>query len=178
MEIWAIILVVVIIWSISSKKKAIKETLQTPDSDNEITEDRLHEIQAEFESGLNDSFLPDAISGNEIYIFRELMSGWFLTIAATNRYDETLSQKIRCDWVDYMTALKDRSTYNYLSLETEDEEESKEYRDSHVLASRKAFAIEDAFAKMIDDKAVRELKKIRSMSSFDFDESGHLMKGK
>lgn len=161
-----------IIWAISSQKKKERDGSNSSVSNKDISEEKLHEIQTNFEKTLEDTFLPDAISGNEIYIFQNLMSKWFLKISAANRYDDILTQKLRHDWVDYMTSLKDRSTYNYLSLESENEEADEGYRNDHINASRKVFAIEDAFAKMVDDKAVKELKKVRSMSPFDFDENG------
>jgi len=36
------------------------------------------------------------------------MLDWFNKLAAKNRYDEDLTQKLRKDWLDYMDAAADR----------------------------------------------------------------------
>ena len=78
--------------------------------------------------------------------------------------------KTRSDFIDYMDSLTDRSTYNYLSLESEGER-VKEYREKHINASRKVFAIEEAYAPRLA-KAVKELSSTRNLSNFSFSNSG------
>lgn len=144
----------------------------------EITEEMVFRAQSAFETKLREETeFPDAISGDETYIYRNLMLGWFNKLAAKNRYDESLTKKLRGDWLDYMESVSDRSTYNYLSNEFWDEKDnskSEAYREKHILASRKMFAIQDAFAAAIGKEAVTELAKIKAMDFMQFSRHGEL----
>lgn len=85
-----------------------------------------------------------------------------------------MTQKLRSDWLEYMQAVRDRNTYNYLSLELEDEDKQKHYREEHIVASRKVFAIEDAFAAAIGEEAEEELTEIKAKDYWAFSRDGQL----
>lgn len=173
--IW-IIVIGVIIWFIyaRNKEKVQQNTTRTTEEKEVIiSEETVFKAQSKFEDKItNETDLPDAISGDEIYIYKNLMRPWFDKLKAQYRYDEKMTQKLRNDWLDYMDAVGDRSTYNYLSLESEDEIEKEKYREDHIVASRKMFAIQDAFATAIGLDAVSELKKVQEMGFMSFSRHG------
>jgi hypothetical protein len=173
-----IIVVGIIIWFIytHNKEKVQQNTARTTEEKEVvISEETIFKAQSKFEDKItNETDFPDAISGNEIYIYKNLMRPWFDKLTAQYRYDEKMIQKLRNDWLDYMNAISDRSTYNYLSLESEDEKQSKEYREDHITASRKMFAIQDAFATTSGADAISELKKTQGMDFMSFSRHGEL----
>lgn len=160
--------------------KPIDDLLDTPlmnPNSLKISEEAIFKTQNKFENKLqNETEFPDAIGGNEVYIYWKLMRVWFDKLSAANRYNDEMTQKLRNDWLDYMEAVGDRSTYNYLSLEFYDKDKEKEdsYREQHITASQKMFAIEAAFASAIGKDAVNELAKIRALEYGDFSRSGEL----
>lgn len=181
--VWIILAVVVtylVIKSHSSKSENLVHTFIATEEEKEekITEERVFKVQSNFETKLRDETeFPDAISGKEIYIYRNLMFGWFNKLAAKNRYDEVLTQKLRRDWLDYIGAVCDRSTYNYLSMEFYDEKDnsqSEAYGEKHMAASRKVSAIQDAFAAAIGEEAVAELAKVKAVDFMEFGRNGEL----
>ena len=134
----------------------ITRTKESSEKDTHIfSEERVFEIQNDFEKHLQDTFLPDAITHKDLYKYRYLMRDWYDQLAGKNRYDEKMTQQLRSDWIDYMGALEDRETYNFLSLEATEEEKTESYREKHIIASRKAFAIEEAFASAVGEDAGR-----------------------
>lgn len=175
--IW-IIVIGVIIWFIYARNKEKVQqntTRTTEEKEVVISEEAVFKAQSKFEDKItNETDFPDAISGDEIYIYKNLMRPWFDKLVAQYRYDEKMTQKLRNDWLDYMEAVGDRSTYNYLSLESENEKQSEKYREDHIAASRKMFAIQDAFATAIGVDVVSELKKIKEMGFMSFSRRGEL----
>jgi len=182
--VWIIVAVVITYLVVKQSQSSKSENTHHVFTNNEeekevkITEEIIFKVQSEFETKLRDETeFPDAISGDEIYIYRNLMLGWFNKLAAKNRYDEDLTQKLRRDWLDYIGAVGDRSTYNYLSNEFYDEKDnskSETYREKHIAASRKMFAIQDAFATAVGEEAVAELAKIKAMDFMEFGRNGEL----
>jgi len=174
-----IIVIGAIIWFIYVRnKEKVQQNIPVTTNRKEIvvSEETVFKIQSKFEDKITDETgFPDAISGDEIYIYKNLMRPWFNKLAAQCRYDEKMTQKLRNDWLGYMEAVGDRSTYNYLSLESEDEKQSEKYREDHIAASRKMFAIQDAFATAIGTDAVSELNKIKEMSFMSFSRHGELI---
>lgn len=174
-----IAIVFVIIYVTKNKKSAptqnlFNETLE--EEQRNVSEEAVFQAQTRFEKKLSEETeFPDAISGIEIYIYKNLMLPWYNKLAAKSRYDETLIQKLRRDWLDYMEAVEDRSTYNYLWLETQDDEErSERYRADHITAARKVFAIQNAFAAAMGEDAVAELNKTKEMDFMKFSQEGEL----
>ena len=173
-----IIVIGAIIWFIYARNKEKAQqniSVTTDEKEVVISEETIFKVQSKFEDKItNETDFPDAISGDEIYIYKNLMRPWFDKLTARYRYDEKMTQKFRNDWLDYMEAVGDRSTYNYLSLESEDEKQSEKYREDHIAASRKMFAIQDAFATAIGADAVSELKKVKEMGFMSFSRRGEL----
>lgn len=171
-----IIIVLIILWiSRHNNTSEISSKSEKPISiKNEIKEETVFKRQTEFEKKLQETYLPDAISGIEIYIYKNLMSVWYDKLSSENRYNNEMIQKLRNDWLDYMSALEDRSTYNFLSLEAEKPEEQDSFREDHINASRKSFAIEEAFAAAVGKEAIDELARIRGLDFSSFDNNGNL----
>jgi hypothetical protein len=142
---------------------------------NEITEDRVIDVQTKFESRLSDIYLPDAVSGKEMYIYKNLMSVWYDKLSAENRYDDTMIQKFRGDWLEYMSALRDKSTYTYLSSESTEKDKRESYRNDTIIASKKVFATEEAFASAIGKEASDELTRMRGMNESAFSKEGEFI---
>jgi len=167
-----IIVIGVIIWFIyvhNKEKSQQNISVTTEEKDAVISEETGFKVQSEFEDKItNEIDFPNAISGDEIYIYRNLMHPWFDKLTAQYRYDEKMTQKLRNDWLDYMDAVDDRSTCNYLFMESEDKKKSEKYWEDHVTASRKMFAIQDAFANAIGVDAVSELKKVKEVKEMGF----------
>jgi len=174
MSTTVIILVIILaVWWFSKQRheaesNSNKVKISEKSEKNDITEEAVFKIQADFEEKLHDNYAPDAIDGKEIYIYKHLMRPWFDKLSSKNRYDKTMIQKLRNDWVDYMTSLEDRNTSNYLFFESEKQEDENSYRDEHVIASRKVFAIENAFASAIGNEAEEELARITNLDSSSF----------
>jgi len=166
----AIILIVVlaILW-ISKQHRSTDSTgnnnqiLEKNNVEN-IEEETVFKIQSNFEEKLQETYLPDSIGRQEIYIYKNLMRPWYDKLSSKDRYDDAMIQKLRNDWIDYMNALGDRSTYNYLSLEAEKKEDENSYRNDHIIASRKVFTIENAFASVIGNKEKEKLARIRGLN--------------
>ncbi len=175
--IWIIVIGVIVWFIYVSNKKKVQQNIPRTREEKEavISEETIFKAQSKFEDKITtETGFPDAISGDEIYIYKNLMHPWFDKLTAQYRYDEKMTQKLRNDWLDYMDAVADRSTYNYLSLESEDEKQSEKYREDHITASRKMFAIQDAFATAIGPDAVSELKNVKEMGFMSFSRNGEL----
>lgn len=178
MTFWVIVIIIAV-WLIirhysQSHKTVPGVPAHTPAENDEIKEETVFKVQTKFEKDLMDNVdLPDAIGGRDAYIYRNLMAPWYAKLAGQYRYDEKMTQQLRNDWLDYMSSLGDRSTYNYLSLELDDEAKKESYREDHITASRKVFAIEDGFAAMIGKEAVDSLAEARNLSFGDIDRHGN-----
>jgi peptidoglycan hydrolase-like protein with peptidoglycan-binding domain len=65
-------------WWFSKKQKINKNsTGGKVSTENNFTEESVLKIQTEFENKLFYNYAPDAISGKEIYIYKNLMVPWF-----------------------------------------------------------------------------------------------------
>jgi hypothetical protein len=172
-SIGLITIIFVVMWLLS-RKKSITESTISDEGTSLISEEALFQQQNRFEKRLELTYLPDSPSGDEIYKYKNLMRPWYNQLSGKYRYDDKMIQKLRLDWSDYMSSLEDRNTYNYLSLESNDEKESDAYRNDHIVASRKVFAIEDAFASQIGEDAVKELARITSLQHGSFNREGEI----
>ncbi len=172
-SIWVIV-IILLIWYFSAKSKVQKGSLVEDNVNNNISEEAVLKRQASFEKKLQLTHLPDSIRRSEIYIYRNLVCAWYNELSGKNRYNDKMVSQLRNDFFDYMDSLEDSNTYNFLSLEAKEEKEEEMYRDKSDIASRKVFAIEDAFASSIGEKAVSELDHIRGLNYYSFDTTGHL----
>lgn len=139
-----------------------------------ISEETVFERQNEFEKRLEQTYLPDSPSGRAIYIYRSLVCKWFYKLAADNRYNDEMTQKLRRDFLDYMYSTEHGWTAHYLSLELEDKESQDSYEEESRTHSRKTYTIENAFAAAIGKDAVEELEKARELSFSSVDRNGNL----
>ncbi|HVU06618.1 MAG TPA: hypothetical protein VHE10_02425 [Candidatus Paceibacterota bacterium] len=177
--IW-IVIAAAVVWWIYKQRNTPKQAQVVEDvpllKDEGISEEAVLQAQTSFEKNLEDTFLPDAITRRDLYIYRKLMRVWFAKLAGENRFDETMTQKLRRDWLDYMYALRDAKTSHYLSMETygEDKERSDSYDQESTIAHRKAFAIEDGFAFAVGKEAVAELARIRALEFSEISRDGEL----
>jgi len=177
MWIWAVIIIIAVWWIIKRSQKSNssqrEEDVLIPES-NLIEEDLVFKVQGEFEKNLGDTFLPDAVKYRDLYIYKYMMRGWFSELSGKYRYDESMIQKLRKDWLDYMEALRDKGLYNFLSLEAETEEQRESYGEKHFMASSKVSAIQDAFAVAIGEEAVKKLSNLQEEELFAFTREGEL----
>jgi len=128
-----------------------------------ITEETIFKTQGEFEEHLEQTYLPNAILFQDLYVYRHMMAPWYKQLSGEHRYDEEHIQKIRNDWLAYMEALQDGHSSNYLYLEAKNEEEGSSHRKESIMMAKKARAIEDGFASAIGKEAVAELGRIRGL---------------
>ena len=175
------IFIIVAVWFIS-KEHYMRQIDNTPLSveflpvKKEVTEEAVLEAQTKFEKKMTDVFLPDAISGKEIYIYKNLMSVWYAKFAAVDRYDDKLIQKLRTDWLSYMESLREKSKFYYLSVETGQKAKAESYQNDFIITSKKVSTIEDAFATAAGKDAVAELARIRSLDELSaFTRDGELI---
>jgi hypothetical protein len=181
MWFWAFIIILAVWWLLKRNKTAAKKPQREllDSSPKDITEEMVLKVQTRFEKDLQNTDLPDAIRFSDLYIYRNLMSKWFSKLSAEHRYDDVMTQKLRKDWLDYMNALQDGHTSNYLSLESygdtkEEQEKSDSYREDATHSARKALAIEDGFAAAIGKDQVDELTRIRKLSMNSISREGEL----
>lgn len=175
-----IVIAVVVAWWLFKKPHAPVQNQVVEDlssvKEESISEETVFQVQTTFEKNLEDTFLPDAITRRDLYIYRKLMRVWFAKLAGENRFNEAMTQKLRRDWLDYMASLRDGKTTHYLSMETygEDKEKSDSYSEESTIFHRKAFAIEDGFAFAVGKEAVAELARIRSLEFSEISMNGEL----
>lgn len=132
-----------------------KETEQ----DEKLDEETMFQMQSNFEEKLYEEVdSPNAIGRNSRYIFRFLMRPWFKKLSSENRYRDEMIQKVRQDWVDYMSAMEDRATLHYLSMES-DGEKSEQYNKRSYVAFNKQSSIERAFASAVGGNATEQLEE-------------------
>lgn len=171
---WILLIGCLIVWFVwESKKSKTRSSSQSDSISNGIiTEDTVFKAQAVLEKQFEHIYRPDAFSGQEIYIYRSLMTPWFSQLASDNRYKDDMSKKLRSDFLEYMAALQERRTCSYLGMESEDQAARDAYWEEGAILSRKLCAIEDGFASAIGSEAVKELKHIRSLGFNDFNHHG------
>lgn len=168
-----IIAIIVILFLYNSNKTQKKS--QHHKVNHKIDDDEIAKIQLAFENKLEETYLPDAINGQEIYIYKNLMYPWYNKLTAQYRYDEAKIKKIKEDWIEYMNALQRGHTQTFLALETEDEKQSQEYYNKVVIYSKKVLTIENAFSAAVGKNAEKELEKIRQLSYIsDFNRKGEM----
>jgi hypothetical protein len=168
--------------SSAKKVEVVTSSYDDEESSNKthtIGEESVFKRQTAFEKKLYEEVdFPDGIRGADVYVYKSLMCVWYRKLSSENRYNEEMTQKLRNDWLDYMNAMEDRSTSLYLSMELYDEKDntqSESYRNDHIIESRKMFAIEEAFASAVGKEEVKELARIRDLSSLgNFDKFGNL----
>ncbi len=95
---------------------------------------------------------------------------WYERLSSKYRYDEIMICKIRNDWIDYMSSLKDEKVFAYLASELQD----KKRRGDQITATRKVLAIESGFAELIGGDASSVLKKARDLNFKDVNREGYL----
>lgn len=178
MLIWAIIIIVAV-WLIVKYSRRNAPPGAVSSSFNESTnhtlsEEEVFEAQNKFEKNFEHTYLPDAIGGKDIYIYRNLMHKWFHELSAKNRYNEEMIQKLRRDMLDWIYSVEQGKTANYLSFELEDEESRNAYSDEATVHGRKSYTIENAFASAIGEQAIKELERIRTLDYSEIDQNGNL----
>jgi hypothetical protein len=172
MEVIFIFIGIYIVWRFfqySQPKKITKPSISL------ISEEAVFEAQKQFERHFKETFLPDAIPGQALYIYRHLMLPWYKTLSGRNRYDEKMTQKLREDFLVYTENIEDAYTYRFLYLEAEvGSTTAHEYEEKSEFAARKVEAIQDAFAALMGEDSVTELLRIHRMDFNRFDNQGEL----
>jgi uncharacterized protein YjiS (DUF1127 family) len=140
--------------------------------ENALSDEGILKSQLEFEKRIEQQIgLPDAFSGQEIYIYRNLIKVWFNELSARLRYREKTLKKVKMDFLHYMENLENEASYRYLALEGS--EEKKDQYEADLFKSRGMVrAIEEGFAAAIGLKAVAELEVTRELPHDVFDDYG------
>jgi hypothetical protein len=134
---------------------------------NKFNEENVRKIQLEFEWRLEET-----IYWREAYIYRHLMSKWFSGLIEKYRYDKSRSNKIRSDWLSYMSLLKQAGSLSFLSLHSSNEDKRNSYKQRKLEERKTYMATEEAFAAQIGKKAVETLQRVRESEHDAFDRSG------
>jgi hypothetical protein len=134
---------------------------------NKLSDESVLKAQLEFEKRLGENIdLPDGIRGKTAFIYCNLMTKWFSSLIAANRYDKAMCKKLKSDWLEYLYLLEHQQTSNFLSLESSDEtKEAWEERKRYEM-------IEDGFAAAVGKEAIEELRQVRERSHDAFDRPG------
>lgn len=138
-----------------------------------LSDEAITKVQTEFEKRLEaNTDLPDGIRRRDAFIYWNLMSKWFGSLIAANRYNETVSDKIKSDWLEYMYLLERKNTLQFLSREAENEKEQDIYDMEAYEAAKKIDLIQNGMAAVIGKEAIDQLEYVRSRSYDAFDQSG------
>jgi hypothetical protein len=154
------------------RKKREKQQIQVMREDA-LSDEGILKSQFEFEKHVEQEIgLPDALSGQEIYIYRNLIKVWFNELSARSRYkDKEKLEQVKMDFLNYMENLKNEARYRYLALEgsgdKKDEYEAVLYKSRGMVRE-----IEKGFAAAIGLKAVVELEVARELPHDAFDDYG------
>jgi hypothetical protein len=168
-----VVAVVIVLWQLD-KQRVKKEALLFEEYEKtKLSDEAITKVQTEFEKRLEENTdLPDGIRGKEAFIYWNLMRNWFGSLIAANRYTETVSDKIKSDWLDYMSLLEEKSTLNFLCAEAENEEKRDRYYEEKDEAAKKIELIENGMAAAIGEGAIEQLEHTRSRDYDAFDRSG------
>lgn len=167
MLFWFLLLVAFLLFLILRQQKVQLEVDKKMSS--ALLEEQVLEAQRKFEDRRNKlKHVPDAPSEKEMYIYEKLMRVWFHALSGKYRYDNEMIQKIRQDWINYMSLLEEASTNNYLAMESDDEESEKDYRNDHIKAILQLNGIEDAFAHLVGEKEFKQLENMRKRPHSSF----------
>ncbi len=186
MSFFWIVAIIVVVWWLASRSKKVESRPLPVEADKAnldvepetiITEEDIFKAQSWFDKKLQEEInFPDAIEGYPIYIYKNLVTVWYKKLAAENRYDDKMTQKLRSDFLDYIRAMQHRASSGYLFTDSPDKEVSSRHGEKMATANKKAVAIEDAFAAAIGDEAIAELKHFRNIKAdfSKFDKYGNL----
>jgi hypothetical protein len=172
---WALVIIIAV-WLIvkNSKNSAHSDVSPTSVEEKDISEETVYKMQNSFEKRLEQNHLPDSPGGRAIYMYRNLVCNWFYKLAAENRYNDEMTQKLRRDFLEYIYSVEHGSTANYLSLEVEDKESQDEHEEEARTQARKIYTIENAFAAAVGKEAENELKRVRELDYSAISREGQL----
>jgi hypothetical protein len=168
-----VVAVVIVIWRLN-KQRDKKEALLFEEYEKaKLSDEAVTKAQTEFEKRLEENAdLPDGVRGKEAFIYWNFMRKWFGSLIAVNRYDETKSDKIKRDWLDYLNLLEEKKSLNLLSLEIENDEKRDRYAREADSAAKKIELIENGMVAAIGKEAIEQLEHTRSRDCDAFDRSG------
>lgn len=172
---WAIIGIVVwLVLNLRQRREAGDNRKRDEQYDaKRYTEENVRKAQIDFEDRLEKNpDLPDAIRGRNAYIYRNLMSSWFSSLIAKQRYTEAMAKELRADWLSYMSLLEGSCTSSFLSAEANSEAGREKYGKQYDDERRELEAIENAFAAQIGQEAVATLAEVRLRRYDAFDRGG------
>lgn len=118
--------------------------------------------------------LPDAVHGRKLHIYRHLMKGWFSHLDAQHRYDDTMSRRVRQDWVRYLDLLSRSETLRFLAVESEDDRKREKHDEDFRKMAAEIDTIENGFARAIGSEAVAALAAVREKSFDQFSYEGEI----
>ena len=164
------------------KQQARRDPFASQWEKERASEEHSLKATAGFERQARHSFeygVPDAIKGQDFYIYSQLAKPWFEKLTAKHRYDEDMLKRLRIDWLEYLNALERWPTDFFLSFETDDEKKGEEYRRDGDLLRSRARVIENGFAAAIGEDAEHELARVREKDRDCFNKWGQIApKGK
>lgn len=173
--IFAIVFAFALLGWLADRNRRKREGNQLAESvEYRRSEEYVLKQQIQFEEHLAEIYLPDAIRGRELYIYRKLMRGWFEKLIAMNRYSEAVSKKIRIDWLAYMALLNSRATHRFLGLEASDKSKGEKYLREAQEEAVQIASIENGYAELIGPPAVEALRQTRERPYDDFSREGEL----
>ena len=135
---------------------------------SKFLEKYVGQIQSEFEFRLEKT-----IFWRDAYIYRRLMSKWFRALCEKYRYDRVALEKVRSDWLSYISLLEQISVYHILGIQSNRNDVRESFRLRASEGRKTCARIEDAFAIQIGKKAVQLLRRVKESEDDAFDRSGN-----
>lgn len=147
---------------IDRRRADSREQPSTECKQDRFSEENVSEEQLRFERHLEDNAnLSDGVHGRESYVYKSLMSKWFAILVTKYRDNESMSKKLRRDWLSYMNLLQHHSMLIVFAEKSTSAKRTAYDRDAWE-AKKSYMAIEDAFAEEIGKDAIEELQRIRA----------------
>lgn len=142
-------------------------------SDIKLNDEYIFQEQVNFEVrlGAGIDFL-DGIKGKKAYIYKNLMRNWYSMLIGKFRYDEKLEMKLKKDWLEYLGLLEASSATRFLTLETDSSFKKEKYEKEYYVMELSYKSIEDGFAFLVGEDAIKELNRVRDANYNAFDRSG------
>jgi len=100
------------------------------------------------------------------------MRSWFSALNEKHRYDASMSNKLRADWLSYMSLLEQAASSGFLSRQSCNSEKRSCHKRREMEERTAYMAIEDCFAAQISRNAVETLRQVRESEEDAFDRFG------
>lgn len=174
--IWVIAIIIFLVWAFFAQRKVNQNqeasNVQSAAEAKKRLEDDEYTLSVAYDLEkriLKYPNLPDAINRSHAYIFRHLMKNWFTQLTAQNRYNDTISRKLRTDFLNYIELIDEFASNKFLHMmafEKDDKKEEEKYERIIAIQREQIKGLELLFASMVSSTAVAELQLAHSHEGY------------